>query len=232
MTPNAVFEQTGCRDRGGRARGAPRSASRSGSRPRGTAVSGRPSHCSGTSVPRSSQIVGVTSTCSVNAVHRCAARRVELRARVADDQRHVERRVEPADLLHEPVVAEQLAVIGRDHDHRACRRGRSRRGGRRCGRVACRPPTPCRSRSPGARAARRVVGAADQRVVDHHAEQRMLRGFLRTRRRAHRGRAPPRGRTSCRTARARDTADVDADRRGARTTACRLGRRRSRGRVR
>ena len=45
-----------------------------------------------------------------------AARRVEPGARIADDQRHVVRGVEPADLLHEPVVAEQLAVIRRE-DH-------------------------------------------------------------------------------------------------------------------
>ena len=41
------------------------------------------------------------------------------RARVAHDQRHVERRVEPAELVHEEVVAEHLAVVGRHHDDRA-----------------------------------------------------------------------------------------------------------------
>ena len=37
-----------------------------GSSPRSSGVSGRPSHCSGTSTPMASQIVGSTSTFSVN----------------------------------------------------------------------------------------------------------------------------------------------------------------------
>jgi hypothetical protein len=52
----------------------------------------------------------------------------------------------------------------------------------------------------------RVVGRRDERVVDHHAEQRVLRAFLGARRGAHRRRHRRRDRTSCRRARARGTA--------------------------
>ena len=50
-----------------------------------------------------------------------AARRVEPVARIAHDQRHVERLVEPAELVHDPVVAERLAVIRGEHHERARR---------------------------------------------------------------------------------------------------------------
>ena len=99
-------------------------------------------------------------------------------ARVAHDEGHVERLVEPAELVHDPVVAERLAMVGGEHHQRA---------GREARRVEHVEDAADLIVDLGHHAVVgrlelalfvRVVGRRDERVIDHQVEQRVLRALF------------------------------------------------------
>ncbi len=79
-------------------------------------VRGRPSHCAGTGTPIASHTVGITIDVLRERVDDRAVR-VDV-MRIADDADDVVALLPVAELLSQAVIAEHLAVIRRDDDHR------------------------------------------------------------------------------------------------------------------
>ena len=125
--------------------------------------SGRPSHCSGTSMPEPVADRRHARRRARSRRRPCAPRAVGRRAGVADDHRHVVALVPPAELLHQPVVAHLVAVVGGEDHERVVGQAGARRGGRAGGRAGGRPRSCCPSRWRAVWRVSRLV----ERAADH-----------------------------------------------------------------
>ena len=98
------------------------------------------------------------------------------------------RLVEPAELVQQAVVAEHLAVIAREDDERVVRLPGLVEPIEQASDVVVDLGEHPVVRRLQLALLLRIVGRLQERMVDHHAEQRMLRALVGPRRRAHRRR--------------------------------------------
>ncbi len=110
-----------------------------------------PSHCSGTGAPIASIMVGRMSTFSVKRLTRAPRAAPGRGSRTISGMRYD--LVEVAALVHQPVVAELLAVVAGEDDQRALPEPASPSGSRRAGRSRRPRGSSARSRPPSGAAA-------------------------------------------------------------------------------